>query len=119
MSRSANPSDPMTSAMGQERRYAADARRRVVANQWERRRRSEGLVRAQVPSDVAYDFFMLQYRRELESRPAPVKEFEAAIDALCRAFGAEADTGPALPATTTTEECGRGRRESAQVRTAA
>ena len=87
MSRSANPSDPMTSAMGQERRYAADARRRVVANQWERRRGSDGLVRAQVPSDVAYDFFMLQYRRELESRPAPVKEFEAAMDALCRAFG--------------------------------
>jgi hypothetical protein len=96
---------------------AADAGRRVVANQWERRRCSDGLVRAQVPSDVAYDFFMLQYRREPESRPAPVKEFEAAMDALCRAFVAEADADPALPATTTTEECGRGRRES--VRTAA
>jgi hypothetical protein len=30
---------------------------------------------------------MLQYRREPESRPAPVKEFEAAMDALCRALG--------------------------------
>jgi hypothetical protein len=67
---------------------AADARRRVIANQWERRRCGDGLVRAQVPSDVAYDFFMLQYRREPESRPAPVKKFEAAMDALCRAFGA-------------------------------
>jgi hypothetical protein len=55
----------------------ADARRRVVANQWERRRCSDGLVRAQVPSDVAYDFFMLRYRRQPESRPAPVNEFEA------------------------------------------
>src|SRR5580693_2741757 len=91
---------------------AADARRRVVANQWERRRCSDGLVRAQVPSDVAYDFFMLQYRREPESRPAPVKEFEAAMDALCRAFGAEANSGTIRPACTTTEE-------NAQVRTAA
>jgi hypothetical protein len=91
---------------------AADARRRVVANQWERRRCSDGLVRAQVPSDVAYDFFMLQYRREPESRPAPVKEFEAAMDALCRAFGAAANSGTIRPACTTTEE-------NAQVRTAA
>jgi hypothetical protein len=30
----------------------ADARMRVVANQWERRRCTDGLVRAQVPSDV-------------------------------------------------------------------
>jgi hypothetical protein len=80
-----------------------------------------GLVRAQVPSDVAYDFFMLQYRPEPESRPAPVNEFEAAMEALCRIFGteAEADTGPALPAATIADEYGRGRRESAQVRTAA
>ena len=98
---------------------AADARRRVVANQWERRRCGDGLVRAQVPADVAYDFFMLQYRHEPVSRPAQVNEFEATMDALCRAFGAEADAAPALPAATTTEECGRGRRESAQARTAA
>jgi hypothetical protein len=100
---------------------AADARKRVVASQWERRRCGDGLVRAQVPSDVAYDFFMLQYRPEPESRPAPVNEFEAAMEALCRIFGteAEADTGPALPAATIADEYGRGRRESAQVRTAA
>ena len=97
---------------------AADARRRVVANQWERRRCSDGLVRAQVPSDVAYDFFMLQYRRELESRPAPVKEFEAAMEALCGIFAAEASSGTIRPACTTTEESARG-RENAQVRTAA
>src|ERR1700722_7244869 len=84
---------------------AADARRRVVANQWERRRCSDGLVRAQVPSDVAYDFFMLQYRREPETRPAPVKDFEAAMEALCRIFGTEANAGPARPVSTTTEEC--------------
>jgi hypothetical protein len=88
-------------------------------NQWERRRCSDGLVRAQVPSDIAYDFFMLQCRREPKSRPAPVKEFEAAMDAPCREFGAEADARPALPATATTDECGRGRRESARARTAA
>ncbi len=66
---------------------AADARRRVVANQWERRRCGDGLVRAQVPADVAYDFFMLQYRHEPVCRPAQVNEFEATMDALCRAFG--------------------------------
>jgi hypothetical protein len=98
---------------------AADARRRVVANQWERRRCSDGLVRAQVPSDVAYDFFMLQYRNEPESQPAPVKEFEAAMEALCRAFAVEAHAGPALPAATIPEEYGRSSRVSAQVRTAA
>jgi hypothetical protein len=30
------------------------------------------------------------------------------MDALCRAFGAEADAGLALPATTIAEENGRG-----------
>ena len=97
---------------------AADARRRVVANQWERRRCSDGLVRVEVPSEVAYDFFMLQYRREPESRPAPVKEFEAAMEALCGIFAAEASSGTIRPACTTTEESARG-RENAQVRTAA
>jgi hypothetical protein len=53
----------------------ADARRRVVANQWERRRCSDGLVRAQVPSDVAHEFFMLRYRHQPESCPASVNEF--------------------------------------------
>jgi hypothetical protein len=95
---------------------AADARRRVVANQWERRRCGDGLVRAKVPSDVAYDFFILQHRHE--SRPAPVNEFEAAMEALCRIFGTEANAGPARPVSTTTEECIWG-QEDAPVRTAA
>jgi hypothetical protein len=51
---------------------AVDARRRVVASQWERRRCIDGLVRALVPSEVAHDFFMLRYRHQPESRPAPV-----------------------------------------------
>src|SRR5258708_38110754 len=94
----------------------ADARRRVVANQWERRRCSDGLVRAQVPSQVAYDFFMLRYRRQPEARPAPVNEFEAAMEALCRIFGVEANAGPARHVSMTTDECTRGREN---VRTAA
>jgi hypothetical protein len=97
---------------------AADARRRVVANQWERRRCSDGLVRAQVPADVAHDFFMLRYRHQPESRPAPVNEFEAAMAALCRIFGAEAHVEPAQPVGTATEE-GTRDRENARVQTAA
>jgi energy-coupling factor transporter ATP-binding protein EcfA2 len=77
-----------------------------------------GLVRAQVPSDVAHDFFMLRYRHQPESRPAPVNEFEAAMEALCRVFGAETHSGPIRPASTTLEESTRD-REKAQVRTAA
>jgi hypothetical protein len=97
---------------------AADARRRVVANQWERRRCSDGLVRAQVPSEVAYDFFMLRYRPRPESHRAPVNEFEAAMAALCRIFGAEANSGPARRVGTGTEESTRG-RENARAQTAA
>jgi hypothetical protein len=95
-----------------------DARRRVVANQWERRRCSDGLVRAQVPSDVAYEFFTLRYRHQPESRPAPVNEFDSAMEALCRIFGVEANSGPVRPVSTTTEESTRG-RENARVRAAA
>jgi hypothetical protein len=94
---------------------AADARRRVIANQWERRRCSDGLVRAQVPSDVAHDFFVLRYRSQPESSPAPVNEFEAAMEALCRVFRAEADAGPARPITATTED----RNRDVKARTAA
>jgi hypothetical protein len=97
---------------------AADARRRAVASQWERRRCGDGLVRAQVPSDVAHDFFMLRYRQQPESRPAPGNEFEAAMEALCRVFGAEIPSGPALPASATAEEGTLG-RVNARVRTAA
>jgi hypothetical protein len=97
---------------------AADARRRVVASQWERRRCGDGLVRAQVPSEVAHDFFMLRCHRQPESRPAPANEFEAAMEALCRIFGAEANSEPARPVSTTTEEGTRGRGK-ARVQTAA
>jgi hypothetical protein len=97
---------------------AADARRRVVANQWERRRCSDGLVRTQVPSDVAYDFFMLRYHPQPDSRPAAVNQFEATMEALCRVFGVGANAGPARSVITITEECIWG-RENAQVRTAA
>jgi hypothetical protein len=96
----------------------ADARRRVVANQWERRRCSDGLVRAQVPSDVAHDFFMLRYRRRPESRPAHVNEFEAAMEALCRIFGAHSNSGSVQPVSTTTGESTLG-GENARLRTAA
>ena len=96
---------------------AADARRRVVANQWERRRCGDGLVRALVPSEVAHDFFVLPNRHHPESRPARINEFEASMEALCRIFGAGAPSGPALPASATAEE-GSG-RENARVRTAA
>ncbi len=95
----------------------ADARRRVVANQWERRRCSDGLVRAEVPPDVAHAFFMLR-RPQPESRPAPVNEFEAAMAALCRIFGAEADAPP-VRLVSTAGEAGTRDRDDEQVRTAA
>ncbi len=96
---------------------AADARRRVIANQWERRRCGDGVVRAEVPADVAHDFFILSCRSQADSRPAPANEFEAAMAALCRIFGAEANAGPATPVSLV-EACTAG-RESAQVQTAA
>jgi hypothetical protein len=95
----------------------ADARRRVVANQWERRRCSDGLVRAEVPPDVAHAFFMLR-RPEPESPPAPANEFEAAMAALCRIFGAEADAPPVRLVSVAAGD-GSQARESEHVRTAA
>ena len=75
---------------------AADARRRVVASQWERRRCSDGLVRAQVPADVAHDFFMSRHSGQPQSQPAPARqtagEFEAAMQTLCRIFAEDAAT---------------------------
>jgi hypothetical protein len=94
----------------------ADARRRVVANQWERRRCTDGLVRALVPSDVAHDFFTLSSRHQTESRAAPVNEFANVMEALCRAFGAEANSSSARQRET--EERARG-AENARMRTAA
>jgi hypothetical protein len=63
----------------------AGARRRVIANQWERRRYSDGLTRAQLPPDVAHEF-MLRYARKHESRGATVDEFDTAMVALRRVF---------------------------------
>jgi hypothetical protein len=60
----------------------AGARRRVVANQWERRRYSDGLTRALLPSEVAHEF-MLRY----SSKHKSVDEFDAAMAALHRVFG--------------------------------
>jgi hypothetical protein len=65
--------------------YTASARRRVIANQWERRRYSDGLTRAQVPPEVAHEF-MLRYARKHEARAASVDEFDAAMVALRRVF---------------------------------
>src|ERR1700731_2659586 len=56
---------------------AAGARRRVIANQWERRRYSDGLTRAQLPPEVAHEF-MLRYAQKHESRGATIDEFDAA-----------------------------------------
>jgi hypothetical protein len=44
---------------------AADARRRVIHNQWERRRWADGLTRVQVPPEVAHQF-MLNYAAKYE-----------------------------------------------------
>jgi hypothetical protein len=59
----------------------AGARRRVIANQWERRRYSDGVTRALLPSEVAHEF-MLRYKSKHES----VLEFDAAMAALRRVF---------------------------------
>jgi hypothetical protein len=64
---------------------AADARRHVIANQWERRRGHDGLVRALLPAAVADDY-MLHYRSKLETPYAPASDFEAAMAALRRVF---------------------------------
>jgi hypothetical protein len=55
----------------------AGARRRVIASQWERRRYSDGLTRAQLPPEVAHEF-MLRYSSKYESRGAAVDDFDAA-----------------------------------------
>ena len=59
----------------------AGARRRVIANQWERRRYSDGVSRALLPPEVAHEF-MLRHKSKHES----VHEFDAAMAALRRVF---------------------------------
>jgi hypothetical protein len=68
---------------------AADARRRVIANEWERRRGHDGLTRALLPADVAHDY-MLGYRRKQEAPCAPASNFETAMAALRRVFAEDA-----------------------------
>jgi hypothetical protein len=59
----------------------AGARRRVIANQWERRRYSDGVSRVLLPPEVAHEF-MLRHKSKHES----VHEFDAAMAALRRVF---------------------------------
>ena len=63
----------------------AGARRRVIANQWERRRYSDGLTRAQLPPEAAHEF-MLRYRSKHESRGELANEFDAEMAVLRRVF---------------------------------
>jgi hypothetical protein len=71
----------------------AGARRRVIANQWERRRYGDGLTRALLPAEVAHEF-MLRYRSKHEPLGAAVDEFDAAMAALRRVFSeTETDKG--------------------------
>jgi len=64
---------------------AADARRRVIANQWERRRGTDGVFRAQLPPDAAHQF-MFRYGGENASPAVEASNFEAAMAALRRVF---------------------------------
>ena len=74
----------------------ASARRRVIANQWERRRYSDGLTRAQLPPEIAHDF-MLRYARKHKSRGGSVDEFDAAMVALRHVFGQTETNEDLLP----------------------
>jgi hypothetical protein len=58
---------------------AADARRRVIADQWERRRGHDGLTRALLPAEVAHDY-MSGYRSRNETPCAGANDFAAAND---------------------------------------
>ncbi len=90
---------------------AAEARRRVIANQWERRRCTDGLFRAELPADVAHDY-MLRYRGERQVQEdfdaddefPPANGFEAAMAALRQVFAEEPplDVLPQAPAVSAT-----------------
>ena len=69
---------------------AASARSQIVLNQWERRRCTDGLIRAQLPAELAHEF-MLGYVSKHFSGFESADEFRAAMAALCRVFGAQAD----------------------------
>jgi hypothetical protein len=78
---------------------AASARSRVVFNQWERRRCSDGLTRVLLPPEVAHDF-MLRHSRKHDLCVRSGDEFAAAMAALCRVLGAEPNQLPARSAET-------------------
>jgi hypothetical protein len=78
---------------------AASARSRVIFNQWERRRCSDGVTRVLLPPEVA-DEFMLRHSREHEARSKSGDDFDAAMAALCRVLGAEASQLAARSAAT-------------------
>jgi hypothetical protein len=67
---------------------AASARSRVIFNQWERRRCSDGLTRVLLPPELAHEF-MLRHSRSHELCVNSGDEFEAAMAALRRVLGAE------------------------------
>ena len=71
---------------------AADARRRVIANQWERRRGTDGVFRAQLPPDAAHQF-MFRYGGENASPAVEASNFEAAMAALRRVFAEDEGCG--------------------------
>jgi hypothetical protein len=55
---------------------AAEARRRAIHNQWERRRWADGLTRVQVPPEVAHQF-MLNYAAKYQQCIPPDHGFDA------------------------------------------
>jgi hypothetical protein len=67
---------------------AAAARSRVIFNQWERRRCSDGLTRVLLPPEAAHEF-MLGHSRKHELCSNSGDEFDAAMATLCRVLGAE------------------------------
>ena len=68
---------------------AASARSRVIFNQWERRRCSDGVTRVLLPPERALEF-MLRHGRKHELRFQSGDDFNAAMAAVCLVLGAEA-----------------------------
>jgi hypothetical protein len=74
---------------------AASGRSRAILSQWERRRCTDGVMRVQLPAELAHEF-MLGYASKHVGRLGTDDEFGAAMAALCRVFGAEADGAPTV-----------------------
>jgi hypothetical protein len=68
---------------------AAAARSRVIFNQWERRRCSDGLTRVLLPPELAHEFMLAHSRRHELCVKEGGDEFDAAMAALCRVLGGE------------------------------